>query len=95
MFANLIAWLSSAFWGQSFVAELTRISAHGEKKLKLRRASLIKAQSQIQTAPAVGGNGPGSHPNVSSNNETSNVETQSYGAAVANTDAPSNENGAS
>lgn len=34
--------LNSAFWGQSFVAELTRISAHGERKLKLRRASLIK-----------------------------------------------------
>jgi len=38
----------SAFWGQSFVAELTRISAHGEKKLKLRRASLAKSQPQIQ-----------------------------------------------
>lgn len=34
----------SAFWGQSFVAELTRISAQGERKLKLRRASLIKQQ---------------------------------------------------
>jgi len=43
---------TSAFWGQSFVAELTRISAHGEKKLKLRRASLIKAQSQSGTKPA-------------------------------------------
>ena len=41
----------SAFWGQSFVAELTRISAHGEKKLKLRRASMAKTpqpQSQSQ-----------------------------------------------
>ncbi|EXJ73415.1 alpha,alpha-trehalose-phosphate synthase [UDP-forming] 1 [Cladophialophora psammophila CBS 110553] len=37
---------TSAFWGQSFVAELTRISAQGEKKLKLRRASLIKSPSQ-------------------------------------------------
>lgn len=43
----------SAFWGQSFVAELTRISAHGEKKLKLRRASLAKAESQPKPeAPA-------------------------------------------
>jgi phosphatidylethanolamine-binding protein (PEBP) family uncharacterized protein len=91
-----MAWLSSAFWGQSFVAELTRISAHGEKKLKLRRASLIKAQSQIQTAPAGGGDGQGSHPNVSSNNETSHVdETHSFGVTVADSDAPSNENGAS
>ena len=39
----------SAFWGQSFVAELTRISAHGEKKLKLRRASLARTPS----APAL------------------------------------------
>ncbi|WEW60622.1 Trehalose-6-P synthase/phosphatase complex synthase subunit [Emydomyces testavorans] len=31
---------TSAFWGQSFVSELTRISAHGEKKLLLRRSSL-------------------------------------------------------
>lgn len=30
----------SAFWGQSFVAELTRISNHGEKKIRLRRTSL-------------------------------------------------------
>ena len=29
----------SAFWGRSFVTELVRISAHGEKKLKVRRAS--------------------------------------------------------
>jgi len=36
--------IDSAFWGQSFVAELTRISAQGERKLKLRRASLIKQQ---------------------------------------------------
>jgi len=38
---------TSAFWGQSFVAELTRISAQGERKLKLRRASLIKPQPTI------------------------------------------------
>ena len=37
---------NSAFWGQSFVAELTRISAQGERKLKLRRASLVKQPSQ-------------------------------------------------
>lgn len=37
---------NSAFWGKSFVAELTRLSAHGEKKLKLRRASLARAPSQ-------------------------------------------------
>ena len=37
----------SAFWGQSFVAELTRISAHGEKKLKLRRASMARPPSAV------------------------------------------------
>lgn len=46
---------NSAFWGQSFVAELTRISAHGEKKLKLRRASLAKQQSQNQPQPSPNG----------------------------------------
>jgi trehalose 6-phosphate synthase len=47
-FAKLDKYVSkftSAFWGQSFVAELTRISAHGEKKLRLRRASLAKMAS--------------------------------------------------
>ena len=39
---------TSAFWGESFVAELTRISAQGEKKLKLRRASLVRDPSQLQ-----------------------------------------------
>lgn len=41
-FAKLFKYVSkytSAFWGQSFVAELTRISQVGEKKLKLRRES--------------------------------------------------------
>ncbi|EEH09142.1 alpha,alpha-trehalose-phosphate synthase [Histoplasma capsulatum G186AR] len=32
---------TSAFWGQSFVSELTRISEHGEKKLRLRRSSKV------------------------------------------------------
>jgi hypothetical protein len=31
----------SAFWGQSFVAELNRLSEHGERKLKMRRESLV------------------------------------------------------
>ncbi|MCJ1338535.1 Trehalose-6-P synthase/phosphatase complex synthase subunit [Bachmanniomyces sp. S44760] len=35
---------TSAFWGQSFVGELTRISEQAEKKIKFRRASsMIKA----------------------------------------------------
>ena len=37
----------SAFWGQSFVAELVRISEHGEKKLKLRRESAADALNQV------------------------------------------------
>ena len=36
----------SAFWGQSFVGELTRISAQAEKKTKVRRESLVKYESQ-------------------------------------------------
>ncbi|KAL1956195.1 hypothetical protein VTO42DRAFT_7542 [Malbranchea cinnamomea] len=32
---------TSAFWGQSFVAELTRISAHGEKKIRMRQGSIV------------------------------------------------------
>ncbi|KAI9735885.1 MAG: Trehalose-6-P synthase/phosphatase complex synthase subunit [Cirrosporium novae-zelandiae] len=33
---------TSAFWGESFVAELTKISTHGEKKVKKRSESLLK-----------------------------------------------------
>lgn len=35
----------SAFWGQSFVAELKRISAHGDRKLKMRRESVLASPS--------------------------------------------------
>ncbi|EEP80599.1 alpha,alpha-trehalose-phosphate synthase 1 [Uncinocarpus reesii 1704] len=38
---------TSAFWGQSFVSELTRISAHGEKKLLLRRSSLAANAAEV------------------------------------------------
>lgn len=31
----------SAWWGQSFVSELTRISEQAEKKLNMRRGSLL------------------------------------------------------
>lgn len=31
----------SAFWGKSFVAELNRLSEHGERKLKIRRESMV------------------------------------------------------
>ncbi|KAL9620935.1 MAG: hypothetical protein Q9160_004588 [Pyrenula sp. 1 TL-2023] len=37
---------TSAFWGQSFVAELTRISEHGERKLKLRRETMKRAEQK-------------------------------------------------
>jgi trehalose 6-phosphate synthase len=37
--------LDSAFWGQSFVAELTRISAHGEKKVRMRKESMVNMQA--------------------------------------------------
>lgn len=47
----------STFWGNSFRAELTRISAHGEKKLKLRRASLARppTQGSIKEKPEMDG----------------------------------------
>ena len=51
-FAKLDKYVSkftSAFWGQSFVAELTRISEHGEKKLRLRRASLVSNKTASTT----------------------------------------------
>jgi len=38
----------SAFWGESFVAELNRISAAGERKLKARRASLIRGPTTAE-----------------------------------------------
>lgn len=38
----------SAFWGRSFVAELTRIAEHGERKLKLRRESMRRAEQKSQ-----------------------------------------------
>jgi hypothetical protein len=31
----------SAFWGQTFVTELNRLSENGERKLKMRRESLV------------------------------------------------------
>lgn len=37
--------IDSAFWGQSFVAELKRISAHGERKLKMRKESVLASPS--------------------------------------------------
>lgn len=37
---------TSAFWGESFVGELNRISYQGEKKMKLRRSSAIPTASQ-------------------------------------------------
>ena len=35
----------SAFWGQSFVAELTRISEHGEKKIRMRQHSAVNTSN--------------------------------------------------
>jgi trehalose 6-phosphate synthase len=32
---------SSAFWGQSFVTELTRISAHSAEKFHSKKASVV------------------------------------------------------
>ncbi|KAK2784620.1 Trehalose-6-P synthase/phosphatase complex synthase subunit [Emmonsiellopsis sp. PD_33] len=56
-FSKLYKYVSkytSAFWGQSFVSELTRISAHGEKKLRLRRNSTIPDTVPKTTIPTSG-----------------------------------------
>lgn len=82
-YQNLLS--SSAFWGQSFVAELTRISAHGEKKLKLRRASLMKAQSQPQPKVLADGPHQGSDVNAEATNDLS--EGRNPDAHVTNSDA--------
>jgi trehalose 6-phosphate synthase len=49
---------TSAFWGQSFVSELKRISAHSKQKVSLRKASVLipgtsapMANGNDQTAP--------------------------------------------
>lgn len=47
---------SSAWWGQSFVTELTRISEQAEKKLRVRRGSLLESgdiSSPPSTAPEI------------------------------------------
>ena len=46
---------SSAWWGQSFVSELTRISEQAEKKLRVRRGSLLESGdiSSPSTAPEI------------------------------------------
>ncbi|PGH00320.1 alpha,alpha-trehalose-phosphate synthase [UDP-forming] [Helicocarpus griseus UAMH5409] len=48
---------TSAFWGQSFVSELTRISAHGEKKLRLRNSSTVQEEipKEMVVTPAADG----------------------------------------
>lgn len=46
---------SSAFWGQSFVTELTRISEQAEKKAKLRRESTSISNSDGVDNPRVVG----------------------------------------
>jgi hypothetical protein len=52
--------MTSAFWGTSFVDEMRRISAHGEKKLKLRRASIARnppTEPQPLKIDSMNGNG--------------------------------------
>lgn len=63
----------SAFWGASFVAELTRISEHGEKKLKLRRTSMMSpsisgARSEDRASVSIDG-----HPNGTVNEIANNA----------------------
>ncbi len=50
--------LFSAFWGKSFVAELNRLSEHGERKLKMRRESLLASPTSPATATGVASTDP-------------------------------------
>ncbi|KAI5304712.1 Trehalose-6-P synthase/phosphatase complex synthase subunit, partial [Ascosphaera pollenicola] len=47
---------TSAFWGKSFVSELTRISEHSEKKLRLKESpsatELVSNETQQEEGPA-------------------------------------------
>lgn len=46
---------NSAFWGQSFVSELTRISEHSEKKLRLKEspsATELNVKKDVQQGEA-------------------------------------------
>ena len=47
--AKYINKYTSAWWGESFVAELTRISEQAEKKLKVRRQSLLDSANAGDT----------------------------------------------
>jgi len=74
---------TSAFWGQSFVAELTRISEAGEKKLKLRRASLAKSSAPPTESKQIDGDKDAADgekkPEQESNiPETSDVQSRSH-----------------
>ena len=42
---------TSAWWGESFVAELTKISEQAEKKLKVRRQSSILLDPASTASP--------------------------------------------
>lgn len=78
--------LHSAFWGKSFVAELNRISEHGERKLKLRRESM-------PISPSLDGaeRGELTQPAVSSGIE---VSQQENGLDGTSNGAPDGVNGA-
>lgn len=65
---------SSAFWGQSFVSELKRISAHSEKKVQLRKSSLLVPG---QIAPLANGEQAGDNQadeNQASDNQASDEQ---------------------
>lgn len=76
----------SAFWGQSFVAELIRISAHGEKKLKLRRASMARPAAQTEVHPPAVDRGK-----LETNGDKESTETVRDGVKEGEAEAATNE----
>lgn len=57
---------TSAFWGQSFVSELKRISAHSKQKVSLRKASVLIPGT---SAPMANGDGQTSDDAVANSGE--------------------------
>lgn len=54
----------SAWWGESFVNELTRISEQAQRKLKIRRGSVLDGKSSTSQASDVAPSTEGLPPSV-------------------------------
>jgi len=65
---NVADKIRSAWWGESFVNELTRISEQAEKKLQVRRESSIEGSTDSDNKGSPSGGAPQSN--------TSNLPTR-------------------